>query len=158
MKLAKKKYLVYSIYIITAVLTAFIVLFQLGFSNGFANYFPLYALGGSVILFLFAAPLVIYKVESGLITGIIGNILMLPYQLMFAKAVLEDQVLNWAVFLGLIPPFLVFWLLFIQVSTLAKGQQYSSHTISGVIDFVLALAPVLLFILYAVLYGSSLFI
>jgi len=59
------------------------VLFYLGVSAGFANYIPVAALLGSVLLFVVAVPLVVYYQKAGSLIGLIGCVLMLPYNFMY---------------------------------------------------------------------------
>lgn len=149
---------IYILYVIAALCTAWIVAFYLGFSAGFANYVPIAALLGSVLLFVIAVPLIVYYQRPGLFTGLIGCFLMLPYSLMFVGHLFKGYSGKWkfSIILIMIPSILVLINAYLTVNSLfIRKSEMSPIATHNVSKLILAGIPVLLFVIYLVLYGSS---
>jgi hypothetical protein len=146
---------IYIFYLITALLISWMILFLHGVSAGFASYAPISALLGSVILFTIAAPVFIYNVRIGLIIGLIGCLLMLPYMFMIVKGVFEDGVFNWGILIGVLPTVLILLSTYFTVKPLlVKSTLVSGIPSNAVVKLLLSVIPLALFILYLLLYGQ----
>jgi hypothetical protein len=144
----------YIFYTLTALLTSWMILFLYGVSAGFANYAPIAALLGSVVLFVLAAPIFVYRQRVGLIVGLAGCLLIVPYNIGFAKSVFDDGVLNWGVLIAMLPTLLILFSLFFT----AKGLMLKNAVVkmpSGLTSkILLAGIPIALFLLYIIFYGK----
>lgn len=144
----------YIFYTLTALLTSWMILFLYGVSAGFANYVPIAALLGSVVLFVLAAPIFVYRQRVGLIIGLAGCLLIVPYNISFAKSVFDDGVLNWGVLIAMLPTLLILFSLFFT----AKGLMLKNAVVkmpSGLTSkILLAGIPIALFLLYIIFYGK----
>jgi hypothetical protein len=144
----------YILYTLTALLTSWMILFLYGVSAGFANYAPIAALLGSVLLFILAAPILIFSKRIGLIIGLIGCLLIVPYNIGFTKSVFDDGVFNWGVLIAILPTVLILFGIFFT----AKGLLFKDTVIkipSGLTaKILLAGIPIALFLLYLIFYGK----
>ncbi|MFC0317952.1 MULTISPECIES: hypothetical protein [Olivibacter] len=141
----------YLMYIVTSLITFWVVLFLFGVSAGFANYAPIIAMLGTVLLFSIASPLLVIKKRLGLVFGLIGGLLILPFDIGFTAGVFEDGLFNWGVVLGFVPIILVLLSLFYTVKELkVKGEQ----ALSNIVRITMIGVPILLSILYIVIYGK----
>ena len=144
----------YILYTLTALLTSWMILFLYGVSAGFSNYAPIAALLGSVLLFILAAPMLIYIKRVGLIIGLVGCLLIVPYNMGFTKSVFDDGVFNWGVLIAILPTLLILFSLFFT----AKGLLFKDTVItipSGLTaKILLAGIPIALFLLYLIFYGK----
>lgn len=144
----------YIFYTLTALLTSWMILFLYGVSAGSANYAPIAALLGSVVLFVLAAPIFVYRQRVGLIVGLAGCLLIVPYNIGFAKSVFDDGVLNWGVLVAILPTLLILFSLFFT----AKGLMLKNAVVkmpSGLTSkILLAGIPIALFLLYIIFYGK----
>lgn len=145
----------YIFYILTALLTSWMILFLYGVSAGFASYAPIAALLGSVLLFTVATPILVYNTRVGLIIGLIGCLLILPYNVGFAKGVFDDGVFNWGILLALLPIVLILFSTYFTVKPLlVKGTLISGIPSNAIAKLFLSGIPIALFILYLILYGK----
>ncbi len=144
----------YILYTLTALLTSWMILFLYGVSAGFANYAPIAALLGSVLLFILAAPILICSQRVGLIIGLTGCLLIVPYNIGFTKSVFDDGVFNWGVLIAMLPTLLIlFSLFFTAMGLLFKGTVMK--TPQGLTaKMLLAGIPIILFLLYLIFYGK----
>jgi hypothetical protein len=126
-----------------------------GVSTGFANYIPILALVGSFILFVIAAPVLVYKYKVGLTIGIIGCLFMLPYSIMFLKGVFDDGVFNWVLLLSIVPFLLIGTGAYLSSKTLLQNNEpIRGIMIAGTYKLLLSGMPILLFVLYLIFYGK----
>lgn len=147
---------IYITYILAALCTAWVVLFYLGFSAGFANYIPIAALLGAVVLLVIATPLIIYFQRPGLLVGLIGCMLMLPYSLIFIWHLFSENrgMWNWTMVLIIIPSVLVLLNTYFTVKSLFVNKgMVSPVAVNSVSKVLLAAVPVLIFLLYLAFYG-----
>jgi hypothetical protein len=144
----------YIFYTLTALLTSWMILFLYGVSAGSANYAPIAALLGSVVLFVLAAPIFVYRQRVGLIVGLAGCLLIVPYNIGFAKSVFDDGVFDWGVLVAILPTLLILFSLFFT----AKGLMLKNAVVkmpSGLTSkILLAGIPIALFLLYIIFYGK----
>jgi len=145
---------VYFIYIVSALWTAWIVSFSLGFSSGFASYTPVAALFGSVLLFTVASPVIIYKTNLGLRLGLIGCLFIIPFNFIFVKGILQDNVFNWITLLGLSILVLVVLGFFVTMKLIVKKSNHLNEFNGKYIRLALSSVPIILFALYLILYGK----
>jgi hypothetical protein len=143
---------IYIVYIFTAILSSWVIAFYLGFSSGFASYLPILALLGTIILFVIAAPILMYYRQSGLIIGLISSLSILPYSIMFLKGILEDGVLNWGILLAL-PTLLTIISICLTGMALLGKATIAIIPSNPIAKLVLAGSPIGLFILYILFYG-----
>ncbi len=145
---------IYLIYISSALCTFWIVTFYLGFLSGFVNYFPVASLFGSVLLFTLAAPLVVYKNRVGMILGLVGNFLILPFNLVFSYAIIEDGIFNWITLFGILLLILVLTGFLLTIKEILK-KDANINTFKGRnTKLLLSSIPITLFILYLLFYGD----
>lgn len=140
-----------------ALCTAGMVVFYSGFSAGFANYIPVAALIGSILLSIVAIPLIIYFQRFGLIMGLIGCVLMLPYSLMFVGHLFNGYSgkWRWGIMLIMMPSAFVLLNLHFTVKALFTNKtELPPVATSNIIKAILSLMPILIFILYIFLYGK----
>jgi hypothetical protein len=130
------------------------ILFLYGVSAGSANYAPIAALLGSVVLFVLAAPIFVYRQRVGLIVGLAGCLLIVPYNIGFAKSVFDDGFFDWGVLVAILPTLLILFSLFFT----AKGLILKNAVVkmpSGLTSKVLLSGiPIVLFLLYLIFYGK----
>lgn len=142
-------------YILTAVLNFYVIMLYYGVSTGFANYAPVAALLGALVLFSSAAPIILYKTRMGLILGMIGCLLILPFSIMFLKSVFEDEIFNWSLLLITLPSIFVFISIFFTTKSLFnKNGLLLDIQANKLIKFLLFITPILLLILYLIFYGK----
>jgi hypothetical protein len=100
---------IYIGYLLAGLSTFYLVMLYYGVSAGFASYVPILALVGAMVLFVVAAPLLVYHPKSGLCVGAVGCLLLLPYSLGFIAGIWEDAVINfsWPLLLAGLPASLV---------------------------------------------------
>jgi hypothetical protein len=147
---------IYIINLLAALCTAWIVLFSLGFSAGFANYLPIAALLGSVLLLVIAAPLIIYFPRLGLLIGLIGCILMLPYSLTFIGHLVSENrgTWKWIFVLVMLPSGFVLLNTYFTVKALVvKKESLPTVAINKINKILFAAFPIIIFILYIFFYG-----
>ena len=145
---------IYTFYLITALLIFWMILFLYGVSAGFASFAPISALLGSVILFTIAAPVFIYNIRIGLIIGLIGCLLMLPYMFIIVKGVFEDGVFNWGILIGMLPTVLILLSIYFTIKPLLGASAVSGLPSNAIVKLLLSGIPLALFILYLLLYGQ----
>lgn len=144
----------YILYISTALLTFWMILFLYGVSAGFANYVPVVALLGSVLLFVLAAPILLYNTRIGLIIGLASCLLIIPYSIGFTKSIFDDGVFNWGVLIAILPTVLILFSVFFTAKSLfVKGAVIKTPS-GSTVKILLASIPVALFLLYLVFYGK----
>lgn len=146
----------YILYILTALLTSWMILFLYGVSAGFANYAPIVALLGSVLLFVLAAPILIHSKYVGLIIGLAGCLLIVPYNIGFTKGVFDDGVFNWGVLVAVIPTFLILFSIFFTAKGLLFRDTVAKVPWGLTAKILLTGTPIVLFVLYLILYGRYL--
>jgi hypothetical protein len=144
----------YLFYILTALLTAWIILFLYGFSGGFASFLPIAALLGSVLLFVVAAPLLVYKVKPGLIIGLTCCVLILPYFVVFASSILDDAILHWGMLIAIMPVALTLFSIYFTMKPLVVKDAAIGIRAGAVVKLLMAIVPVALFLLYLIFYGK----
>ncbi|WP_460615760.1 hypothetical protein [Hymenobacter seoulensis] len=91
-------------------MTFFVVMLYHGVSAGVASYVPLLALAGATLLFVVAAPLLVYHPTVGLYSGLAGCLLQVPFSMRFLALVVNDVVHGaapWALLVGILPVTLV---------------------------------------------------
>lgn len=140
----------YFLYILTGIVTFGIVMFFYGVSAGFANYTPIMAIISSALLFTVAAPALIAQKRLGLIIGIIGELLILPFAVGLTVGIFEDGGVNWGIILAFLPIVLILLSLLFTVKDFKTGEIILSRTVK----IMLIGAPILLFLLYIGLYGK----
>ncbi len=144
----------YILYTLTALLTFWMILFLYGVSAGFANYTPIAALVGSVVLFVLAAPIFVYRQRVGLIIGLAGCLLIVPYNIGFARSVFDEGVLNWGVLIAILPTLLILFSLFFNVRGLMVKNAVVKMPSGLTPKILLAGIPITLFLLYLIFYGK----
>ncbi len=97
----------YFVYLLAAFLSVWLLLFYLGFSAGFANPLPIGALVGGVLLSALAAPVLVYRVRTGLWLGALGCGLLLPYSVAFLGGMLLEWRWDWLLLVVMLPGLLV---------------------------------------------------
>ncbi|RFM36444.1 hypothetical protein [Chitinophaga silvisoli] len=142
-------------YILAAVFNFYVIMLYYGVSTGFANYAPVAALLGALVLFSGAAPIILYKTRVGLIVGIIGCLLILPFSIMFLKSIFEDEIFNWRLLLITLPSILVFTSIYFTTKSLFnKNGLLPDIQANKLIKLLLFFTPILLLILYLIFYGQ----
>jgi len=142
----------YILYIVSAILNFFSIMFLLGLSAGFANPLPILSLTGSILLFIIATPVVVFKVKVGAVLGAISISLMLPYNFMSLISTLKNINDNtFGSYLFLLPVIINF----ITIGYLFKKFQKKSFSVikpggSNSIKLVLSCLPVILFAIYLI--------
>lgn len=153
-QIMKNIYIYYTIYVVNALITSFIILTLFFVSAGFANYFPILALIGCVVLFVLAAPITMYNFRAGLVVGSIGNILVLPYQFLFTKGIIDDHVWNWVILLGIVPLTLSFLAFYLLIRLRLNKVLLNNTSSNGFLRVFLTAIPILLFISYVYFFGN----
>src|SRR5258708_13931321 len=144
----------YTLYVLTAMLNFWVILFNLGFSAGLANYFPVFALLGTILLFIIASPMLVYKMCMGIIIGFASFFFIFPYSILFTISLFQDWRFSWSLLLVTIPSILVLGCIYITVKYLfTKGYFASIKPINRTAKILLSVIPLLLFILYIIRYG-----
>jgi hypothetical protein len=98
---------IYIGYLLAGLSTFYLVMLYYGVSAGFASYIPILALVGAMVLFVVAAPLLVYQPKGGLYVGAVGCLLLLPYSLVFITGIWEDAKFSWPLLLAVLPAILV---------------------------------------------------
>lgn len=146
---------IYILYLITALIVFWMILFLYGISAGFASYAPILALLGSVVLFIIATPAFIYNVRIGLIIGLIGCLLIIPFMLLILKGLYEDGVFNLGILIGMTPVSIILLSTYFTVKKLFFDSVTESNISPNAgVKFLLAGIPVVLFGIYILLYGE----
>lgn len=140
----------YFLYILTGLVTFWMVLFLFGVSAGFANYTPIMAIIGSVLLFTVASPTLLINKRLGLILAVISFLLILPFVIGFTISIFDDGVINWGTFLAFVPIILISFSLFYTIKDFKKGSILLNQTVK----ILLFCIPILLFIIYVIVYGK----
>lgn len=144
----------YIVYILTAIFNFYVIMLYYGVSTGFANYGPVSALLGALVLFAISAPIILYKIRMGLILGLIGCLLILPFSVMFLKGIFEDEIFNWGLLLITLPLILTFISIYFTVkSLLNKNGLLPDIQANKLVKLLLFVTPILLIILYLIFYG-----
>jgi hypothetical protein len=58
-------------------------MFLWGFSAGFASYLPVASLISAILLFILAAPLIVFNSKWGLILGLLLSLIMIPFSAVY---------------------------------------------------------------------------
>lgn len=137
----------YILYLIAAITTYYLIMFIWGVSAGFSSYMPIVAIIGSILMFVIAAPMLIVNYRVGLLIGIGCCLVMLPFNTMYFISFFRENKSGYNLFsiLMLLPA--IFTLLAIYTSVVAFIKS-STVDFSKPVKIILALAPVLLFIIY----------
>ena len=144
----------YILYFLSALLNSWMILFYLGFSSGLTNYLPLIALFGGVLLFIIALPILVYNIRIGIIVGLISLFLILPYSILSSFYLFLDWKFSWGLLFFTIPLLIILLSLYISIKYLLnKDSVQALNPISSTTKIILALLPILLFILYVIKYG-----
>lgn len=144
----------YISYLLASLFTSWIIIFYYGVSAGFSNYLPICALIGSILLFAIAAPLLIYNIRFGLILGLLGCLLILPFSVIFLKGILADGIFNWGILLAL-PLILILFSTYITAKYLLSRNVVLAGIPTGAsVKILLAVIPLILFVLYLLFYGK----
>jgi hypothetical protein len=147
---------IYLSFAITSIVNFWVIITLLGVSGGFANYAPELALLGIFILFSIALPILIYKKTVGIIMGSLGCLLVLPFNIMFIKTVIQEQNISKGIVVAAIPfiltitsVILILQFFFRKKTLIAevKGSRY--------LKMLLASTPIILFFLYLFFYGKN---
>ncbi len=142
----------YLLYLFTGLMTFWVVLFLFGISAGFSNYAPILALVGAVILFSVASPILVIKRKVGLILGLIGVLLLLPFDIGFTIGIFEEESLNWGTLLALIPIVLTLLTLIYSIKELRSTEKLKIG--NRIIKVTMVALPLLLLLLYILFYGK----
>lgn len=143
---------IYLLYIISSFLIFWLVLFNLGISAGFANLIPIFALFGSIFLFVGATPTLIYKEKTGLILGLVGCLMLLPYSFTLLIGIIDDGVFNLGLLIGT-PAILVFISTYLSILYLFNKKSLFKFKMTQINKFLLAIFPIILFVIYFAIYG-----
>jgi hypothetical protein len=144
----------YTLYAFTAMLNFWVILLNMGFSAGLTNYFPVFALLGTILLFIIASPMLVYKMRMGLIIGLATLLFIFPYNILFVISLFQDWSFSLNLLLVTIPSILVLGCIYITVKYLfTKGYFVSIKSINETTKILLYVMPILLFIIYIIRYG-----
>lgn len=142
----------YLLYILTALFNAWFILFLLGISAGFGSYVPVVSLFSSVLLFILAAPAVIYWFRIGLFIGLGCCLLILPYNLLVTEGLIEDLVIGrygiWGILMPVIPTCLTILSLIKTFIAIRRRLVRLPIPSNGILRAVLFFLPIGLFIAY----------
>jgi len=141
-------------YIVLSLLVFFIIMFYYGVSAGFENYMPVLALIGSFLLFVIAAPIIVYQYRLGVMVGSVGCVFIVPYSIFFLKGVLDDGGFNWVVILAAFPLLLLSFNLYGGLKLLLNKEENEKIRGRSNYKIFLSALPLLLFVLYIAIYGK----
>jgi hypothetical protein len=144
---------IYILYLLSSFLIFWFILFNFGISAGFANYIPISALIGSIILFIGACPALIFNKKLGLILGLIGCLMLVPYSIVLIRGIIEDGVFNMGLLIG-IPSILVLLSTYFSIKYLFNNQKNTEIELNKLNKLLLTGVPIALFIIYFFLYGK----
>jgi hypothetical protein len=135
---------IYIGYLLAGLLTFYLVMLYYGVSAGFASYVPILALVGAMVLFVLAAPVLVYNTKVGLYLGVAGCLLQLPYSLVFLAGIVEEAQLRWPLLLAVLPATLVllssYWT---GKALLQTNRPVSPFPTAPALKFVLCVIPIL---------------
>lgn len=136
---------IYTGYLLAGLLTFYLVMLYYGVSAGFASYVPILALVGAVVLFVIAAPVLVYQPKVGLYVGLVGCLLLLPYSLVFITGIFEDAKFSWPLLLAILPATLVllssYWT---GRALLRPNSPLPAFPTAPALKFLLCVLPILL--------------
>lgn len=133
-------------YLLAGLLNFYLVMLYYGVSAGFASYMPILALVGAAVLFVMAAPILIYQPKAGLYVGLIGCLFLLPYSVSFIISMFEEASSSWLlVFLAALMVTPVSFSSYWTVKALLQAN-LSQHTFPSkpVVKFLLCVLPIFL--------------
>lgn len=149
---------IYLTQFVTGLSILWILLLYLGFSAGFENYFPILALFGSIVILLLSNPLTLYKPNLGAKISLISSIIILPYLIGFTNGIFNDFIngSSLIVFLFAIPILFILLTLYFNFKILSD-KNYSRVRIEAIsfkVKIVLVLFPLILALMYVLVYGK----
>jgi hypothetical protein len=148
----KIKMKLYLLYFFLGICDFFLIAFTLGFSMGFSNYFPVITFLSAIILFSICLPLIIFLQKKNVfILSILFCILLLPYNILIFSEVAQNLKFNISLIILLLP-FMNIWAIY-EVFIRYKNENYLLLSNTN-LKFVLGFLPILLTLLYIILFGQ----
>jgi hypothetical protein len=146
----------YTLYVLTAILNFWVILLYMGLSAGLVNYFPVFALFGTILLFVVSSAMLVYKIRIGLVIGLVTLFFIFPYSILFVISLFHDWQFSWILVLIAIPSLLVLVCIYITLKYLfSKRYSIFIKPIDRTTRILLSVMPLLLFILYIICYGRN---
>ena len=146
----------YAIYLIASLLNFYLIMIYWGVSAGFANYLPIISLFGSVIVFGFASPIIIFYRKSGLILGLLGCLMILVYEIPFLGLniykVFGENKFQWEAILFSLPSIISFICVYCTIKELLHSNY--KEISNKYLKIILAGIPIILFLYYCYFYGQ----
>jgi len=140
----------YFLYIVSAIFNFYAIMLMWGVSAGFASYLPIASVICSILLFVIAAPVIVFNSKWGLISGLVFSLIMTPFSVMYIIGTIGDSNYHDLISLLFNIPYLLPFVVVGYTGKILIKKKYSLiHFPNSLISKILLSAtPILLFAVY----------